>query len=203
MTKVCVQWDMNYLCYDVELFDREATVADFEEACNKIYLNETKKQLGKRCIGCPKCCSGRIPITAIDLLRYQGGEVGKELSLANWLAQYADIEYEGKCVDISLKTDHNQLCLFWEKENGRCSVYKYRSLACRTYICTPMSVRLEELRSELINKGEDELVRLINTDTKSPYKSKNTFSDAGAYEQVKLRNICSRKLWNDLNCHGR
>jgi len=197
--RVEVKWDRDFNCYDFMIKDLEATVADYEECLLRMFAStEAKRGYAPSCAGCSFCCRGRLPLTHIDVLRFQSGGVGAGLGWKDWVEQYAVVEELGECLDITLRLGPEGICLFWDQESGLCKVYPLRPLICRTYICWPVSRRAEQLRSRIVNAGEDELVRLYLSHTGGPSGPEGPFTGKRAYQEILLRELCSRRLLHAL-----
>ncbi len=204
--KLKLKWDEKYKCYDVEIYDPDATVADFEEACQDLFSgDEAYRKYSDSCLGCCICCSERIPVTRLDLermyVKYRERNGCESTDFKEWVEKIAGIERIGECVDVTLMVDGDCICKFWDREKGLCSVYRERPFACRTYLCAPMSHRLEELRSQIINKGQDDLVPHLCQDAPELYQKKNDFAKVKSYSDIKIRDICSKRLWRQLTDH--
>jgi len=180
--------------FDVEIFSREATVADYLEA-----LENVNKHFSLPCEGCGECCRGRLPLTLIDIFLLQEGLkglTGKDFTLEDILERYCQVKVWRGAVDILLRTDAEGYCLFLYPSHRRCLLYPYRPLVCRTYYCLPQTRRARLLREQIINKGEDELVRVWLE--LCPYLPQGVerqdwpptpFAGCTGYHQVKLNKI--------------
>jgi Fe-S-cluster containining protein len=201
MNKLQLKWDNRYHCYDVRVLQPDATAGDFEAACDQVFSQEQRgMRYGRECIGCHNCCRDRIPVTSIDVLRLREA-TGTTSDLPGWSESYLDLSRDGKCIDLTLKVRKDRICQFWQKENGRCRVYLQRAFACRSYICSPMSHRLKMLRSEIINQGEDELVRLTVAGAAKEYQQRSCFTGIVDYRRLPLKKACSPQLWHYLMLH--
>lgn len=201
--KLKLKWDDEYGCYDIEIKDPGATVGDFEEVCQDLFSEqEAYRKYSDSCFGCCICCSERIPVTRIDLERIyksdHGRGNGNEADFRKWAERVASAQKSGECVDVTLQVDYYCICQFWDREKGLCSIYQARPFACRTYLCAPMSRRLEELRSQIINMGQDDLVPHLCQDAPKIYRKKNAFTERESYKDIKLRDICTKRLWRQL-----
>lgn len=196
--RVEVKWDEEFRCYDVVVRDPGATVADYEEGFGRLAAGEVRRAYAPSCLGCSLCCRGRLPLTSLDVARFQAGGVGTGLSWREWVRRYATVRRAGKCFDITLRLSSKGVCLFWDEFRGLCGVYSLRPLICRTYFCWPVSWRAEQLRSRIVNTGEDELVRLSLFTAAGSARQRNPFAGKRDYRQVLLRDLCSRRLWRIL-----
>ncbi|KAB2952563.1 YkgJ family cysteine cluster protein [Heliorestis acidaminivorans] len=168
--------------YDLVAFHASATVADYVEAVEDFFTanrwsalrHEQKEQEGwGHCLGCPHCCSERIPLTIGDVItltsllpdgieRPREGPVhSQDIALA--LDKFAHIDVVNGMVDITLKRNEQGQCYLFDEEGKRCSYHAWRPLVCRTFFCSYLSHRADKFRQRLINDGEDELVRFLLT----------------------------------------
>lgn len=187
--RVAVLWDEEFGCYDVMVLDAAATVGEFEERCRRVLAGEQiRRKYSDSCIGCSICCSERIPVTLCDVLRIVGERSGDVLGVARGLVE---VESYGRCADVKLRVDDLGICRFWQKDRGRCSIYEKRPFACSTYVCAPVSWRFEELRSQVINRGQDDLVSFLFEERSDP-------SFAMSYHEIRIKDICTKRLWRAL-----
>jgi len=213
--------------YDIQITDSTATVQDYLDALNYAILREPLARTrapgkGKKCYGCDLCCGERIPLTLPDalalsaLLAQRAGSSNVQNSSASnfpqlqkFLARYGYVLVEGRAVDITLRLDEDGFCPFLDRKRRLCTVYEARPLVCQTFICCPQTRRARDLRSAIVNTGEDELVRqwlLATTQTGKPplihealepdlrledWKA-TAFASKINYSQVFLKDICSR-----------
>ena len=146
--KVSFWWDNETECYDLEVLDPSATVADYEKTVGGILATpEARKKYSEHCVACSICCGGRLPLTVVDLYRLKFGGLGMALPLNGWVADYGVVQRQDGCVDVTLRLDERETCALWNRKDGLCSVYKSRPLICRTYICASLSWRASELRT--------------------------------------------------------
>ncbi|MEW6696950.1 MAG: YkgJ family cysteine cluster protein [Bacillota bacterium] len=202
--------------YDLKVLHPGATVQDYLDAMNDFIDQNSQPP----CRGCDECCWERIPLTSIDVLNYIE-KLGAQLELdfqwplLDFLKKYAYVYVEGGAVDISLGFALEGACGFLNQEERICSSYAARSLVCQSFVCMESSQRATDLRSELVNAGMDELVRLWLTESRRagrrPYAHEehhaepnpedypaNGFTGKTAYSQVLLAEVCSEKLWRKL-----
>jgi Fe-S-cluster containining protein len=198
--KVSFWWDNETECYDLEVLDPSATVADYEKTVGGILATpEARKKYSEHCVACSICCGGRLPLTVVDIYRLKFGGLGMALPLNGWVAAYGVVQRQDGCVDVTLRLDERETCALWNRNDGLCSVYEKRPLICRTYICTPLSWRASELRGQIVNSGEDELVRMLGLPDGNGGKEKpQPFSGVLDYGGVLLRDVCSVRLWHSL-----
>lgn len=211
----------NYTGYDLQIKDENATVQDYIDCLDSLFLgNDLSRDRNQvlTCEGCPNCCDERIPLTSIDinimLEQYNlGKDSGEQLTLINFITKFAYVVVEGPVIDITLRRPVNN-CINLNKMN-KCSNYLYRPMVCRTYFCCPTSKRAEKLREIIVNTGEDELVRLwlnqalngnydLNIDEaydpelKMADWQENTFTGKRQYNEIKIKDLCSSNLWSEL-----
>ncbi len=200
INKVRFWWDEDAGCYDLELLDKEATVADYERVSEQVLMEkDALRRYSANCIGCSICCGGRLPLTVIDVYRLKMGGLGTGLPLDSWVETYGSIERQNRCLDIALKLDAYETCALWDRGRGLCGVYESRPLVCRTYICAPLSWRATELRAQVVNTGEDELANMlgIGNEDERP-KRLPPFAGVLDYRAVMLLDVCSSRLWHHL-----
>ncbi len=202
MDRVRLWWDAENYCYDLAVIDREANVADYEQAAGQVLSEpEAYRKYSDTCINCSICCGGRLSLTAIDVFRLQAGGLGAGLSLPDWVGAHASVQRQDGCIDIVLRIDRYETCRLWDRWRRMCKVYENRPFVCRTYLCAPMTRRLAELRSQIVNAGEDELVRLTETPEVMATGETGPFAGAAGYDQVLLQQVCSGRLWHHLTNH--
>lgn len=205
------------LGYDLQVLNEKASIQDYLDALNEYLLegNLTRRR-GRQvqCEGCDVCCAERIPLTIIDIYLLQQGlkEQGFDLSWEEIIKKYTYVRAEGRVVDITLGQDEDGKCLFLNKKQGKCTIYRYRPLVCQTYICAPTSRKAEKLRECITNVGEDQLVKwcLENIPEEQLYHElwepevqredwvDTPFKDKTTYAEILLKEVCPRKLWKEL-----
>lgn len=202
---------------DVVVHDKWATVEDFTSSLDD-YIIKGKltrvRSSNTQCEGCDICCQERIPLTSLDVFRLNK-TLNKGLDLNEFLKRYTYVYVSERAVDISLRRDIEEKCIFLDKSTGKCSHYLSRPFVCRTYICTLLSQRAEGLRNTIVNTGEDELVRLwleagrkefegpIMHEAYNPCVKEDDWcishwTDKKDYNEVYIKDIVQPKLWNKL-----
>ncbi|MGI9952937.1 YkgJ family cysteine cluster protein [Moorellaceae bacterium AZ2] len=177
--------------YDLIITSPLATVDDYVRAISGVEnLNIYKyfRPGGGDCRGCPHCCGGRLPVTLRDVLLLREGVralTGKRINLRDFIINYCKVREIGPALDITLRTDGEGYCIFLSPDDNSCRLYRYRPLVCRTFYCCPATRRARELRSVVINYGEDELAYFWSR-RKLPVP------------RVYLKDICSPTLWKAL-----
>lgn len=202
--RVRVWWDGAAGCYDLAVLDQGATAADYEQAAGQVLAEPgAVRRLSAGCAGCSICCGGRLPLTAVDLYRLKMGGLGVALPLDAWVSAYGSVQRRGGCVDIALRLDDYETCVLWDREKGLCSAYESRPLICRTYICAPISWRASELRTQIVNAGEDELAKVLGLAGVDGGDGKpQPFAGVLGYAGAPLRDVCSSRLWRSLTDQG-
>ncbi len=202
--------------YDLRVNDQAATVQDYLEAVQSFSRSDkcyrSRRPEAASCLGCDLCCRERVPVTLIDALQLAGGDIGRTIE------DLLHVFVEGRVVDITMGLDETGGCRLLDRTRGICKAYQQRPLVCRTFICCPSTRNARQLRSAIVNAGEDELVRtwfnlcsnrgqLIIHEAVSPQPQPadyppTPFTGALKYEQVKLKDICSPGLWRRLTKRG-
>lgn len=202
--RVRIWWDGDANCYDLEVLDREATVADYERAAGQVLDGpEAVRRHGAACEMCSICCGGRLPLTVVDLYRLKMGGLGAGLPLDGWVSAYGSVQRRGGCADITLRLDEYETCILWNRGAGLCSAYESRPLICRTYVCAPFSWRASELRIQIVNAGEDELARVLGLAGADGGDGRTQpFAGVLGYGGVLLRDACTARLWRCLTGNG-
>lgn len=149
--------------YDARILDKASTVQDYLDA-----LNQFQEERVAACGGCVNCCWERVPLTAADAAVYLeglGGSAERDGRSAAgrvtaFLRRYGRVRARRGVVDITLRREANGACCFLDQENHRCGRWPLRSLVCQTYVCLPASRRAAALRQQIVNEGENALIRL-------------------------------------------
>lgn len=202
--------DQNSWGYDVQILDASATVRDYLDA-----LNRFQDEKVAPCLGCSGCCWERAPLTAPDIFTYGEMLFGGEISdrpIRRFLESYGIVYVKEGMVDIILRRDDEGACIFLDKQHHQCKHHRLRSLVCQTYICLPKSRRAAELRGQLVNAGENELVRryALEYHGQPPhvdegggpvdweaYEGKG-FADKTSFDDILLRDVVDEALWKRL-----
>ncbi|MEW6423252.1 MAG: YkgJ family cysteine cluster protein [Bacillota bacterium] len=151
-----------------------------------------------------------------------GGEGGREPAREigekcpeSWDAffdRYTTVTVQGPVVDIVLKRNEDGRCIFLDRRTKLCRVYSARPFVCQTFICSPAARRALELREALVNKGEDELVRLWLTTGMVIHQAHHPrpdprdwpptpFAGKTRYGEVLLREVLPGRIWQKLNAN--
>jgi len=156
--------------------------------------------------------TGRTTGAAGD--REAGGGTGEEdpEGRRSWKAFFdrcTTVTVRGPVVDIVLKRDEDGRCIFLDRQTKLCRVYRARPFVCRTFICSPAARRALALREAVVNKGEDELVRLWFTAGMVIHQTDNPrpdprdwpptpFADKTRYSEVRLKDVLPGKVWRNV-----
>ena len=177
--------------YDVIVLSSRATIDDYILALDQVKnfnIYRAFRADGDNCLGCSHCCRDRLPVTLRDLISLREGLqtlTGKLLELSEIVTNYCRVQQIGPTLDITLRTDAEGYCIFLSPENNLCRLYLYRPLVCRTFYCCPATRRALNLRSSIVNWGEDELVY---------YWRRQKLKVPRIY----LKDVCSPSLWKEL-----
>lgn len=217
--------------YDLVIRDARASVQDYLDAFNAaiavLPLERTRLVApGQNCAGCERCCAERAPLTIIDCLLLSQA-LGKPLRMppgklfrkvtgekgpGGWDAffdRFTTVMVAGPVVDIALKRREDGRCIFLDRKTKLCCVYEARPFVCQTFICSPAARRALALREAVVNKGEDELVRLWLATKMVIHQASDPCPDpqdwpptpfAGKthYREVLLKDVLPAKLWRKL-----
>lgn len=148
-----------YPGYDMRIRDENLSVRDLLEEMNEFVESGQIERVwpGNRtnCYACDLCCYEPLPVTSIDVENICQAKHITEFSEA---FKYLWVEVCGEIVDITLRRTEGGRCIFLTAEKT-CSIYRYRPFLCQTYVCCGTTENVEELRSQIVNQGMDELVR--------------------------------------------
>ncbi|PKM90427.1 MAG: zinc/iron-chelating domain-containing protein [Firmicutes bacterium HGW-Firmicutes-12] len=204
---------------DIEITGKDATVADYLDALDTYILAGDFIRLRddtNHCEGCDTCCGERMPLTSIDVFDLKS-KLSPELSMGQFFNRYTYVAVIGRNIDIMLARDFADKCILLDKEKKRCTQYEIRPLVCRTYICTLFSPRADRLRLEVVNTGEDQLVRqwlqcyqngecVIHEEDNPRINLDDWQSDSwigkSSYAKMLLQDILTPKLWSELTKKG-
>jgi len=199
--------------FELHIQDPHITVQEFLDELNYSYLHMNWPRLWPvnrvSCEGCDLCCQEPLPVTSIDVM-----QIGEALGIHQLeVFRYLWVEVQGPVVDITLRR-RGQKCIFLNSQ-GKCSIYAQRPFACQTYLCCQTSPEFEQLRSQIVNKGMDELVRSslaafnkagkplpinrsLNPDIDPLDWPKGYFTGKTSYKQIKLSKVLSFDLWHKM-----
>ena len=209
---------------DLAIRDPGATVLDLIEAIqpwcddeqiHKLYLEGYQGA----CRGCAvNCC--RECFVLPDAISFRWLQEHLRLEPAEFIRQYFDPELLAK----GLPRLQSSPCIFLR--DGLCTVYPYRTLICRMYICTPMADEAQTLVYGTVAAGIGEFLRQAQTEGYLPKAEKagtawsgyekmmlelvqaeaerldNPFRGALKYEEVPLRAFCTEDEWKKLTANA-
>lgn len=127
----------------IRVKDQEATIADLLDAwqplCDdKLFIKQYGDQLSGICKGCiNNCCNTAYVIP--DLIAFKKMAAFLQLDHRRFIADYFDREK----VAAGLLRMRPDPCIFLQ--NNICTVYPFRSLICRFYLCSNMEGDCEQL----------------------------------------------------------
>lgn len=200
--------------YEIKIADQSASVQDLLDGLNVFIINGKLERLWPEkqqdCCGCDLCCHEPLPVTSIDVANICQA---RGISLVKAF-QYLWVQAERNVADITLKRGKNQRCVFLQA-NGLCSIYMNRPFLCQTYICCQTTAVMEELRSQVVNQGMDELIRLSieafqKTGSPLPVNrsrnpridlqdwTSNIFTGKNSYSQILLKGVLSSDLFKQM-----
>ncbi|MEL7622525.1 MAG: YkgJ family cysteine cluster protein [Clostridiales bacterium] len=103
-------------------------------------------------------------------------------------------------IDIYLRRLEAGNCVFLDLDKQRCRAHALRPLVCQSYVCLPSSRRAEALRRQIVNEGENELIRVLGEQVAKDwqdYRSKG-FAGKERFADVALRDVVNEGLWQRL-----
>lgn len=144
--------------YSLRIQDKKASIQDLLDEMDEFIARGGLPRLWPEdtdtCRSCHFCCHEPLPLTSIDMFRICRA-TGSDFIRA---FRYLRLEVQGSAVDITLKRRGGN-CVFLNKD-GTCKIYYNRPFSCHVYICCHVQKNVEELYSQVVNQGMDELVRL-------------------------------------------
>lgn len=200
--------------YDIKISQDHATIQNLLDHLNHFIDQEPITRLWpperSNCYGCDLCCRDWIPLTSIDvkqILEIKGIDLIEAY-------KYFWVEAQEEVLDITLRRKRDGRCIFLQS-NGTCAIYKKRPFVCQTYICCPSTPQVEELRSQVVNKGMDELIRIslqafasrgqslpLNRSFRARIRQedwgKNVFSGKEEYSRIRLKKVLSSDLFKHM-----
>ncbi|MGB9919494.1 MAG: YkgJ family cysteine cluster protein [Moorellales bacterium] len=128
--------------------------------------------------------------------------------------RYGWVSVWGRVVDITLRRREAGECVLLDTGTGLCGEYERRPLVCRTFLCSPLGPVARRLREAAVNRGQDELVRLllesagalgfpINEANKADlrledWQGPNPYRGKTDYDQVPLRDLLPGSFWRRI-----
>ncbi|NLO21476.1 MAG: YkgJ family cysteine cluster protein [Syntrophomonadaceae bacterium] len=200
--------------YDIKIRNDHATIQNLLDHLNQFIEEGLIQRLWSpgrsNCYGCDLCCHEWVPLTSIDVKQLMDI---KGIGLIE-AYKYLWVEAQEQVLDITLRRKGDGSCIFLQS-NGTCAIYNKRPFVCQTYICCPTTARAEELRSQVVNKGMDDLIRIslkafasrgqnlpINRRRSVRIRpedwGKNGFSGKEDYSQVMMKKVLSSDLFKQM-----
>lgn len=196
--------------YDMQINDESATLADFVSALN-FFANENIAD----CRGCDGCCKERAPITSLDIALLAELLPANPYPAHGVCEAFADIYIDKLgAIDITLKRQRGGCCDFLDIPGKFCTAHTHRPFVCRSHFCLPKSNKIQYLRQEVVNHGENELVRLLLAEEANgakPIGGKTLLEQIDPtdypatplcgltdYKQLIIKNIVPAELWHKL-----
>ena len=200
---------------DVIITDEDATVADLLTA-----LEQFAGQYLTDCKGCDGCCRERAPLIAADIPALASLLPPSDFPAHAVCQAFGDITVASNgAADIFFRRDPTTgACCLLDSGNKCCTAHPCRAFVCRSHFCIPRSGALSQLREEVVNMGENELVRLLLAEeangapplhgqklsallTADDYPA-NAQSGKKAYREIRLQETISRPLWQQIKKEG-
>lgn len=200
--------------YEIKIKDKNLTIQDLLTEINEFFETAELDRLWPEdvhnCYACDLCCHEPLPVSSIDVEQICQA-TGSSFCSA---FKYLWVETQANIVDITLRRRRDGSCIFLSK-NSTCSIYRHRPFLCQTYICCQTSPEMEEIRSQVVNQGMDELIRKslllfksqraelpVDRGEKSNINrsdwKKNRFSGKSSYADILLKEVLSSDLIRDL-----
>ncbi|MGI6679531.1 MAG: YkgJ family cysteine cluster protein [Dehalobacterium sp.] len=193
--------------YDLEIINEHATIQDYLHA-----INDFQNKYVENCKGCDGCCYERIPLTSIDVLTYLGDP---DLPLSPFIDQYCQVSGTGPVLDISLRRNPDQSCIFLDREQKCCRRHPQRSFVCQSFVCLPHCEKAGQLRDIILNVGEDDLVHRYLKEAKEKGTAPvihenneaaptltdypgNIFTGKKHYQEIRIKDVLPETLWQKL-----
>jgi len=202
--------------YDLEILHEDATVQDYLDA-----LNQFQEKHVDTCKGCDGCCYERIPLTSVDVIKYlEDSHILNQFRhikapLTAFIHSYCHVAGTGPVIDISLKRNSDQSCIFLNREQKICLNHSFRSFVCQSFVCLPHSERAGQLRDTILNVGEDDLVHRYLLEAKEEEETPvinennnaspsledypgNVFSGKTHYQEIRIKDTVPKTIWRLL-----
>ncbi len=201
--------------YDIEIMDKDAVLQDLLDEVNRYIAEGSPRRLWpaaklSSCYGCDLCCYEAIPLTSVDVISLCSL---KRISLVQ-AYKYLWVEARDKVIDITLRRNREGRCIFLQSD-ATCSIYAGRPFVCQTYLCCPTTSQVEELRSQVVNMGMDELIRItmdafafrgkalpLNRSRNARIDrrdwGKNSFTGKKDYAGIRIKNVLSSDLFKHM-----
>lgn len=200
--------------YEIKIIDRQANLQDLLDELNQFIEQGNLERLWPQgqhsCLGCDLCCHEPLPLTSIDVIQICQAR-GIDLIEAY---KYLWVEAQDNMVDITLRRSRGGRCIFLQSDST-CSIYDNRPFLCQTYICCQTTPQIEELRSQVVNMGMDELIRISIQRFSSVGKNlplnrshnakmnikdwgKNEFTGKNNYAGILIKNVLASDLFKHM-----
>lgn len=194
---------------DLKITDESATLEDFMEA-----LDAFAAQYMEDCRGCDSCCKERAPITSLDIAALSTLLADTPYPAHEVCRAFAEVTVEDGITDFAFRRPQNGACINLDPEKRICKHWMQRAFVCRSHFCLPRSPRIQDLREEIVNAGENELTRLLLAEEANGAptllgKPLASLIDPSDYEttplagytsakDVILKQVLSPELWQEL-----
>ena len=195
--------------------DDTATLADFLEA-----LDLFSQDYLADCRGCDGCCYERAPLIAADIPALAALLPASDYPAHAVCTVFAELIIDKRgTADIYLRRGYNSGCCLLDQGNKICSAHMSRAFVCRSHFCIPRSLPFENFREEIVNDGENALIRLLIAEEENgaPALGKqklktllnpedfppNPQSGKQSYADISLRACLSTDLFEKIKKEGR
>lgn len=199
---------------DIAVPDDTAALSDFLTA-----MDSFAAQYLADCRGCDGCCRERAPLIAADIPALAQLLPDSEFPAHAVCRHFATLEINRDgAVDIYLRRNLDGSCCLLDQDKKICLEHCSRSFVCRSHFCIPRSKAISDLRAEIVNAGEDELIRLLLAEessgaaplTDEPLRQliaaadypPNPQSHKQSYNQIILKDALSPELWQSIKKEG-
>ncbi len=200
--------------YEISIINQKVSIQDLLDELNRFIEEGNLERLWPveqhGCYGCDLCCHEPLPLTSIDVRNICQA---RGINLID-AYQYLWVEAQDNIIDITLRRVRGGKCIFLQS-NSICSIYENRPFLCQTYICCQTAPLFEELRSQVVNTGMDELIRSsihefssigqtlpVNRSRNARVNikdwEKNQFTGKKNYSQILIKNVLSSDLFKHM-----
>ena len=201
------EYGMEAYGVDVYVADQSATVEDLMCALDAFAAENIAD-----CKGCDGCCHERAPLIAADIPALATLLPETATPAHAVCSAFADLTvFKNGATDITLRRHENSACRFLDQTQRICTQWPKRPFVCRSHFCMPRSPRLEQLRQDIVNMGENEFTRLLlaeNSIVKEPFSSlsrvdaadypENGQSGKQTYAEILLKDCVDEVFWQML-----
>ncbi|MCR4963356.1 MAG: hypothetical protein K6B40_05710 [Firmicutes bacterium] len=196
--------------YDVQVLDEQATLQDFLCA-----LSAYAQKKFADCKGCDGCCHERAPLISLDIPALASLLPPDPFPAHQVCRAFAKVSVDADGVsDIVLRRDEQSCCGCLHLPGKFCTIHPQRPFVCRSHFCPPKTQRVDWLRQEIVNMGENQLThmllaeeaagappldigllnRLLDTADYPP----TPLQGLEQYRQARIRALVSPELWATL-----